>query len=111
MAIAVSTGTTKGRANDTLGARRVTRLRVTLDTSYPTGGYAFDPKQFGHVGAVSIVRVDPRSAGGATGTCGKTFTYDYTAKKIVGWCSDTKSEVANAGDVSAVVLDIEVISD
>lgn len=114
MAITVSTGTTKGRANDVIGARRVTRVRVTLDTSYPTGGYSFDPKSAvngGHNGAVSIVKLFPRWVTGATGSTTRRFEYDYTNKKIIGFVTSTGVEIGNAVDVSGVVLDVEVISD
>lgn len=113
MAITVATGdgVTKGRGNDVWGARRVSLFKVTLDDSYPTGGEAFDPKQFGHVGKTGTVLIFPRYSSGATGSIDTTFLYDYTNKKIVAVVGNTGAEVANGTDKSTVVLDIIVLSD
>lgn len=110
MAVSVSTGTTKGRANDVVGARRVTYLRVTLDNSYQSGGMAFDPKAFGHQGKVESVRLYPRFVAGATGPIGKVFYYDHTNKKIFVFITSTGVE-AGAIDLSGCVLDVVVQSD
>lgn len=111
MAVSVTTGTTKGRANDVVGTRRVTYLRVTLDNAYPTNGIAFDPKAFGHVGKVETVRLFPRFAAGASGPVGKNFIYDHTNKKIFVVVTSTGAEAANGSDQSGCVLDVIVLSD
>lgn len=111
MAITVSTGTTKGRSNEVWGSRRVSLFRVTLDTSNPAAGYAFDPKAFGHQGAVSKVEIHPRWVTGATGTTTRQFQYDHTNKKIMVIITSTGLLEGAGNDVSACVLDITVTSD
>lgn len=113
MAISVTTGPNKGRSNDVIGSRKVTRLRVTLDDAYPTGGEAFNPRSYGCDHVVDTVRITQREPVDAA----YVFVYDHAAKKIVAFWVDTSvdgaplAEVANDTDLSAVVLDVEVISD
>lgn len=113
MAISVTTGATKGRSNDVVGSRKVTRLRVTLDSAYPTGGEAFNPRNFGCDHVVDIVRITQREPVDVA----YVFVYDHAAAKIVAFWVDTTvdgaalAEVANGTDLSDVVLDVEVTSD
>lgn len=108
MAIAVTTGF---RADEVWGRRYVGLYTVALDNSYVTGGYAFDPKAQGFIGAVDKVLIFPRFAAGATGTLTRQFQYDRVNKKIVVIITSTGAENANAGDLSAIVLDVVVIDD
>jgi hypothetical protein len=116
MAISVSTGITKGRSNDVFGARRVTILRVTLDSVYAAGGEPFDPKQFGHQGDVNTVLLVPRISGSiaATTAFGRVFFYDYTAKTIRvaedGATVSNQLDEVGAIDLSGTVLDVFVFS-
>jgi hypothetical protein len=59
------------------GDLRRTIADCTCDTSYPTGGYAVTPGNFGFPGG-SIVWAD--TGGGTSG--GYVSNYDYTANKI-----------------------------
>lgn len=118
MALTVSTGTAKGRSNDVFGARHVTILRVTGDNSYPSGGWAFDPKAQGHQGKVHAVFIAPRyDTAGNKGSAGIFFQYDFTNKKILAFWDSTPAaaarltEVTAATDLSGVVLDVIVFSD
>jgi hypothetical protein len=123
MALTVATGDgiTKGRSVELWGTRRVSVFRVTLDTSYPSNGYAFDPKAFGHQGKVADVLIFPRFSSGATGAAGRIFQYDHTNKKILafqqkdpaaaGGADIQLPEVGNATSLAAVVLTVLVLSD
>lgn len=112
MALTVTTSSAIGRSDDVWGRRRIGEFKVALDTSYPTGGYAWDPKASGFVGTVERVIIQARYNGtGATATQTRRFEYDYANKKIVALVTSTGVEVANAADVSGCVLDIVVIGD
>lgn len=119
MAVTVSTGTHAGRDGlNALAARYTSIVRVTFDSSYPTGGEPFDPKKY--VGFTpAVVLVIPRYSSGATGAAGRVFEYDHTNKKIVafqqkdpaaaGGADIQLPEVANTTDLSGVVVDVVII--
>jgi hypothetical protein len=82
------------------GFNRVTRSRVTLDSSYPTGGYTITPNQLG-LGAIDFVLVADR--------LGYTFDWDYANNKLLVYQGDNTNaaaapgiQVANATNLSAV---------
>lgn len=100
--------TTSGRNEDSWGARRVGLYRVTLDNSYLAGGVAFDPRLFGFDKPVAAVFSDVRKV---AATVGKSFMYDYVNKKVVATVDSTGVEVANAVDLSTVVIDVIVVSE
>lgn len=81
--------------NHVLGNRREVVLDVTLDNSYPTGGYALTPATLGVDGATDYVFAQ------AT-TTGHLPVYNYGTKKLMVFSGGT--EVSNATDLSAVVL-------
>jgi hypothetical protein len=111
MALTETAAVTKGRKNDAWGARRATILTINLGNAYVTNGLSFDPKAFGHVGAVSKVLLFPRYASGATGPITRNFFYDYTNKKIVVIINSTGVEQGNGGNLSSCTLDVVVLSD
>lgn len=112
MAVSVST-VTKGRANEVWGARNVLLLRLTLDSSYPTGGEPLDLKQFGAQGKVQSVFISQR----APLTGAYAFVYDHTAEKLLVFVEEAVAaggplvEVANTTDLSAVIVDLLVVSE
>lgn len=81
--------------NHVIGNRREQTTDITLDNSYPTGGYALTPTQLGVDGVTDFIIAF------ATNT-GHTFTYDYANKKLMAWNGTT--QIANAVDLSAVVV-------
>lgn len=100
-----STAQTSGRNEDVWGARRIGLYRVTLDSSYTSGGEAFDPRSYGFDRPVAAVFITPQKV---TATIDYVFTYDYVNKKI--FATDAGAE-SGADDLSTVVLDILVISE
>lgn len=114
MTITVNTnfdnGKTKGRGNDVWGSHRVSIFTITLDSSYPAGGEAWDPKQSGHQGEVAHVALFPRidAATGATTAAGRVFYYDHTAKKIVGY---QQKDPADAGGADIPLPEIADTTD
>jgi hypothetical protein len=118
MALTLSVSPPKGRVG--AHARQAALVRVTFDSSYPTGGESFDPKEL--VGFTpAAVFLSPRYASGATGSGGYVFQYDYTNKKILvfeqtdpaaaGGADVALVEVDNTQDLSATVLDVLCFSD
>lgn len=83
------------------GAIRRAFFTVTPDTSYPTGGYALTPAQFG---LVSIIAVDANPSQGA----GHPVVYNTTTGKLQ-WFTSGGTEVANAVNLSANPAIVEVI--
>lgn len=81
--------------NHVIGNRREVQCDVTLDSSYPTGGYTLTPATLGVDGVTDYI------IGFAT-TTGHTFTYNYATSKLMAWNGTT--QIANAVDLSAVVV-------
>lgn len=81
--------------NHVVGNRREVVADVTLDNSYPTGGYALTPATLGVDGATDYILAF------AT-TTGHTFAYDYANSKLIAFSGGT--QVSNATDLSAVVV-------
>lgn len=78
-----------------VGDRKEVVQDVTLDNSYPTGGYPLTLSQLGCDLFCHEVRAQQ-------GVGGNTFQYDYTNKKLKIWAGT--SEVANATDLSALTV-------
>jgi hypothetical protein len=81
--------------NHVIGNRREIVVDVTLDNSYPTGGYTLTPTTLGVDGVTDYVFAQ------AT-TTGHLPVYNYGTKKLMIFSAGT--EVANTTDLSAVVL-------
>ena len=87
-------------------------VQVTLDNSYPTGGYAFEPKATqGGVSDVVAVFISVRAGVAADG---RVYQYDPTNKKIKAFedgatVAGALDEVVAATDLSTVVLNVLVI--
>lgn len=81
--------------NHVVGNRREVVVDVTLDNSYPTGGYALTPATLGVDLALDYIFALPT-------TTGHVFAYDYANKKLMAFSGG--SQVANATDLSAVVV-------
>lgn len=94
MAITIAKVNTDDR-NHVVGNRREVVRDVTLDNSYPTGGYALTPATLGVDGALDYIVALPT-------TTGHVFPYDYANKKLMAFSAG--SQVSNATDLSAVVV-------
>lgn len=106
MAITVTT-LPNNRSEDVWGRRRIRLLKVTLDSSYPTGGEAFDPATYGIENAANaIVYIQPRFTAVAALN---VYTFDKATNKIVATVMSTGAEVADTTDLSTVVLDVIII--
>jgi hypothetical protein len=82
------------------GFNRVTRARVSLDNSYPTGGYAITPGQLG-LSSIDFVIANDR--------LGYSFDWDYANNKLLVYRGDNANaspapgvQVSNGVDLSAV---------
>lgn len=84
--------------------KRVVKATVTLDNSYPTGGYAVTPAALGlrQVEAIHL-RSDVQTAAGAGGNTLIADVSNVAAPKLKLY-SAASTELANATDVSARVL-------
>lgn len=91
--------TITGMDLDKLGRRRVVYVRITLDSSYPTGGYPLTPSELG------LQRFDHLSIE-AEGV-GSWGEYNFTTGKIVMFASNG-TEVTAATNLSAVKLRCKV---
>lgn len=103
---------TSRRSDDIWGSKRVHFFQVTLDNSYATGGKAADFRPYGVQDDANIrVFFGQRAPVNA----GYDFVYDRTNRKIVVFggaaAGSAQAEIANATDLSAVVVDILVIED
>ena len=83
------------------GNKKIRVRDVTLDASYPTGGYTLLPSDFGlrkleHVQGATAVA----SGGGATA---RTVSYDYTNQKLQVYTT-ASAEAANGSDQSAFTV-------
>lgn len=94
MAITIGTVNLSNR-NHVVGNRREVVCDVTLDNSYPTGGYTLTLATLGVDGVTDYVFAF------AT-TTGHTFTYNYATSKLMAWNGTT--QIANTTDLSAVVV-------
>lgn len=90
------------RADHVEGNKRVRIRDITLDSSYPTGGYTVNPSDVG-----LRVRIDTadcemalQSAGGAT--C-RTVSYNYSTGKLQVYTTGS-AEAAAASDQSAYTV-------
>ncbi len=93
------------------GNKRVVRLTTTFDSSYATGGEAFDPYAVGGFVTVDRVIVEPKAG----------YTFDYVpsttpgSRKIKAYWVDTSvdgaalAEVASTTNLSTVVADVTII--
>tara|TARA_Y100001937_G_C7135996_1_gene340022 strand:+ start:4817 stop:5128 length:312 start_codon:yes stop_codon:yes gene_type:complete len=90
-----------GRTNVT-GNRLTVALKITFDSSYPTGGEALDLTA--HVANIETVNVEVSG--------GFVFAYDRTNKKLkafeAGADGDALDEVDNATDLGTVVTFLTV---
>lgn len=107
-AISGSTAQTEGRSEDVWGRRRVGLYRVTMDSSYVTGGEPFDPIAFGFQGPVAAVFISTRKVAVSVDT---KFDYDFVNETIFGTVLSTGVQIANATDLSTVVLDVVVVGE
>ena len=103
-----------GRGEDVWGRRRVHLFRVTLDSSYPTGGETL---------GLSALGVQDKSNAAyfiqqrAPLTGGYTYVYDRANDKLIVFVEEAVAaggplvEAAAATDLSAVIVDILVVED
>jgi hypothetical protein len=83
------------------GNQRSTLTDITLDNSYPTGGEAITPSDLG-LNYVETADAHIKSATGAGVNVASAFYDESTAKLLV--YDETPAQVANAADLSTVVV-------
>jgi hypothetical protein len=113
MALSVSTGTNPGRNGpNVMGQRKTAVLRLTFDSSYPTGGEAITFKQY-----VDFTPTQVYFSQRAPLTGAYQFVYDHSALKVMVFWVDTTvdgaamAEVANTTNLSTLVVDCILIGD
>lgn len=83
------------------GNKKIRVRDITLDSSYPTGGYSLLPSDFGLKKIEHIQNnVAVASGGGATA---RTVAYDYTNQKLQVYTT-ASAEALNASDQSAFTV-------
>src|SRR5579872_3180240 len=85
-----------------IGARYQVVTPITVDTSYPTGGWALTPAQLGlPLGLVDRVEVDYN---GKTAAGAATLVYDPTNQKLMAFggaaSGSAQAEITNATNLS-----------
>lgn len=86
---------------DVMGDERVTITNVTLDASYPTGGYPLTPAQLGGLGTVRYAI----SSGVVVVATGPSETYyNIAAGKLQ--CFSAAGEIANATSLAGAVCQV-----
>lgn len=94
-----------------LGNVKARAVKVTFDSSYPTGGESFTPADLGLSEFIQL-QITPRGEGANKGTVAQ---FDYTNKKILLFVEEAVAaggplvEAANASDQSSVVVDVLVL--
>lgn len=97
-----------GRKVDVFGSHKVAQFAITMGT-YNTGGNAMDPRVLaGDMGVVSAVFLSPRFV---ASNITRRLEYDAVNKKIVAIVTSTGAEVADATDLSAVIVDVFVVGE
>lgn len=80
------------------GNKKVKVRTITLDSSYPTGGYSLTPSQVGLKSIDSVSGSIARATSGGATT--RTVSYDHTNQKLFVYTT-ASAEAANASDQSA----------
>lgn len=94
-----------------VGPRRAAIAKITFDSSYPTGGEAFDPSQLGIEGKPAMVICSPRPGASTT----FIVQYDRANKKLMvfeqsGVDDAPFDEVDDTTNLSTLVVDVLVIA-
>ena len=84
-------------SEDVWGKHRVVGQSITLDNSYPTGGYSITARDLGWSEITGVIRLGGNAAGAAY-----HMVYDTVNSKLMAFSGG--SEVANATDLSAAVV-------
>lgn len=100
------------RGYDVLGRRQLHVGKLTLDNSYPTGGYSLTLAILKARNARIIEGVIVSGGNAAAAT--RKFSWDSVNQKLMAHqtgaaLSGVFSETANATDLSAVILDLTII--
>lgn len=80
-----------------LGNLRLAAVDVTLDVSYPTGGYTILPPALGFPENVLLAWVEPKSVEAHSAV---QFWYDTVTNKLQAF--STTAEIANAADLHLI---------
>jgi hypothetical protein len=100
--------TASRRADDVLGRRRLVAGKLTLDNSYPTGGY---PVTLATIKAKNVRAIEGcLILGGNPAGATRKFTWDSTNNKLMAHQTGAAvngvfSETPNATDLSTITLD------
>lgn len=87
--MALAFATRASRESTVSGGKKLRITRVTLDNSYPTGGYAITKPQLGFGASDTLDEVRVNTPGGFN------FEWDYAANKLKAY-SAMGTELANA---------------
>lgn len=88
------------------GNRRVKRIQVTGDNSYPTGGYPIAPADF-NMAALDYVRIINDGTGAPGGPANVAWFFNKATQKLQLIVVSTGAELANATDVHLCTADLE----
>jgi len=86
--------------NTVEGNKRVITADVTFDASYPTGGEVVTPAALG-LASILFMHVGSKA--------GNLIQYDAANAKLMAYVSSTGVQVANAVDLSAVIVRVRVV--
>ena len=89
------------------GNRRVKRIRVTGDASYPTGGYPLLPGDFGFGTQIDYVKIINDGQGAPGAPANMSWFYNTVTQKMQLMVPSTGAEVANTTDVHLATADLE----
>lgn len=73
----------RNKTRFTVGDKFAVLVKVTADTAYPEGGYAFNPASFGISGTPAFVSVSVRAGTCPAGTPPIVGSYDKVNKKLL----------------------------
>lgn len=108
MALSVS-NKNPNSGRELIGFRPTQFVQVTFDSSYPTGGEAFDPVQFGpEFASPTQVIATARNLACPEGILDVRF--DYTNKKLMVFCAATGLEIADTTDLTSLTADVIVVA-
>jgi hypothetical protein len=89
-----------------VGAKKRVVAEMTLDGSYPTGGYPVTAKELG-LQRLEELAVRLRKASGSSSVKVLNAYYDGTAKKVVVNSYESQAEIANGSALGSVTLALE----
>lgn len=90
------------------GTRKLKRVNVTGDNSYPTGGYALTPQAVGFTRQIDFLRIINDGSGGAGSFANAYWFWNRATNSLQLIVASTGAEVAAATNVTTATCDVEV---